>query len=141
MISCFHYGRCPNGSEPSAVDRDVSTVHSPQNSSRPASDVDHHDDHDSDVGEYSGKRSNRSELPEDTEQVSRLCPPWTCHLCAVQIQKLAEHKGAMSTMSPLCSHFLRSLGQNWTCHQSMCARSPLKQQKITENFCAPERLG
>ena len=71
MISCFLSGRCPNGSERSAVDRDVSTVHSPQDSSRPASDIDHHGDHDGDVGEYSGKRSNRSELPEDTEQVSR----------------------------------------------------------------------
>jgi len=59
----------------------------------------------------------------------------------LQIQKLAEHEGAMSTMSPLCSHFLPSLGQNWTCHQSVSARSPLKQQKITETFCAPERLG
>jgi len=36
----------------------------------------------------------------------------TYHLCALQLQKLAQHKGAMSTMSPLCSHFLPSLGQN-----------------------------
>jgi len=36
---------------------------------------------------------------------------------------------------------LPSLGQNWTCHQSVSARSPPKQQKIAENFCALERLG
>ena len=70
-----------------------------------------------------------------------MCSPCTCHLCALQIQKLSEHKGAMSTMSPLCSYFLPSLGKKWTCHQSVSARSPLKQQEITENFCAPERLG
>ena len=58
----------------------------------------------------------------------------TCHLCALQIQKLAEHKDAMSTMSPLCSHFLPIFGQNSKCHQSVSARSPLKQQRITDNF-------
>jgi len=66
----------------------------------------------------------------------------TCHLCALQIQKLSEHKGAISPMAPLCSHFLPSLGQNWTCHQSVCV--PVLHQnsrKKPKNFRVPERPG
>ena len=36
------------------------------------------------------------------------------HLCSVQIQKLAEHKGDMSTMSPLC------FANSKTCRAQRC---------------------
>ena len=53
---------------------------------------------------------------------------WTCHLCALQIQKLSEHKVIFVQLL-----FAKSW-KKWTCHQSVSARSPLKQQKITDFF-------
>jgi len=67
-----------------------------------------------------------------------LCPPCDMHpLCFAN----PETYGAQRWHVPHITFVQPLLAKSWTCHQSMSAGSPVKQQKITENFRAPERLG
>jgi len=71
-----------------------------------------------------------------------LCPP-----CDIVSSVLCKSRNLRSTKMtcPPCHLYAASscqvLDKTEHCHQSMTAGSPLKQQKITENFRAPERLG
>ena len=65
----------------------------------------------------------------------------TYHLCALQIQKLAEHKGALSTMSPLCCANPKTFGAqrcylpHVTLVQSLFAKSWTKLDMSPKCVC------